>query len=64
MSNRHRILQTDQPIFDLQTRIRDQQAYLNRMTIHGVPTQAATDLLNKLSCDLLLMQRRRARLGS
>ena len=63
MSNRHRILHMNQPIFDLQT-IRDQKAYLNRMTIHGVPTQAATDLLNKLYCDLLLMQRRRARLGS
>jgi hypothetical protein len=57
MSNRHRIHRTDQPISVLQTRIKDQKAYLDRLTVQGIPTQAATDLLNKLSCDLLLMKR-------
>ena len=56
MSNRHRIRHPDQPISALQARIKDQKAYLNRLTVQGVPTQAATDALNKLSGDLLLMQ--------
>ena len=62
MSNRHRIHHTDQPISALQARIKDQKAYLNRLTVQGVPTQAATDTLNRLSGDLLLMQHRRPQL--
>jgi hypothetical protein len=64
MSNLHHIHQAGQPISDLQTRIKDHKAYLDRMTVHGVPTQAATDLLNKLSGDLLRMKCRRKQLQS
>ena len=59
MSNRHRINHTDQPISALQARIKDQKAYLNRLTVQGVPTQAATDALNKLSGDLRHLQQRK-----
>ena len=57
MSNRNHI-HHPKSISALQARIKDQKAYLNRLTVQGIPTQAATDALNKLSGDLRVLQHR------
>jgi hypothetical protein len=60
MSNHPRINEADRPLLQLEARLADQKAYLDRLTVQGAPTQAATDVLNKLSGDLRLMKRRRS----
>ncbi len=42
----------------MRTRIAEHKVGLNGMTVRGFPTQSATDALNKLSAELVLLERR------
>ena len=48
----------DHDIPHMQTRIADHRRCLDRMTVQGFPTQSATDLLDEMCTELVLMERR------
>jgi hypothetical protein len=48
----------DQEIRGMHRRIANHKRCLDRMTVQGFPSQAATDLLNKMCAELILMEHR------
>jgi hypothetical protein len=57
MSRHHQIERAAQEIRRMRARIADHRLGLNSMTVRGFPTQSATDVLNKLSAELVLLER-------
>jgi hypothetical protein len=58
MSRHHQIERAEQEIRRMRARIADHRLGLNRMTVRGFPTQSATDVLNELSAELVVLERR------
>ena len=59
MSRVHEVVLADRRIDEVQLRIKEQKARLQRMIVQGFPSQSADDLLTKLCVNLDKLQRGR-----
>ena len=56
MSRVHEVVLADRRIGEVQLRIKEQKARLQRMIVQGFPSQSADDLLSKLYVNLGKLQ--------
>ena len=56
MSRVHEVVLADRRIEEVQLRIKEQKARLQRMIVQGFPSQSADDLLSKLYVNLDKLQ--------
>jgi hypothetical protein len=59
MSLAAKIASTDRQIREMQLRIREQKARLDRLIVQGFPTQPLVDAVRHLEARLLVLQQRR-----
>ena len=59
MSRVHEVVLADRRIGEVQLRIKEQKARLQRMIVQGFPSQSADDLLSKLYVNLNKLQQGR-----
>ena len=63
MSRVHEVVFADRRIDEVQLRIKEQKARLQRMIVQGFPSQSADDLLCKLYVNLDKLQKGRRTMG-
>jgi hypothetical protein len=63
MSRVHEVVLADRRIDEVQLRIKEQKARLQRMIVQGFPSQSADDLLCKLYVNLDKLQKGRRTMG-
>ena len=63
MSRVHEVVLADRRIDEVQLRIKEQKARLQRMIVQGFPSQSDDDLLSKLYVNLVKLQQGRRTIG-
>jgi hypothetical protein len=63
MSRVHDVVLADRRVDEVQQRIKEQKARLQRMIVQGFPSQSDDDLLSKLYVNLVKLQQGRRTIG-